>query len=131
NYSLGSSHVFGNFVELEGVTGPGRFAPVIRERRLRILGRKPLPKTRVYAFQELADGQKDSQSVQVRGIVRSVSIDRTSWPEPVIAMNVASDGNQFSVRTPLGASQDISTWIGKEVLIQGVCGTLFNAERQL
>src|SRR2546427_11594472 len=23
NYSLGSSHVFGNFVELEGVTGPG------------------------------------------------------------------------------------------------------------
>ncbi|HEV2989144.1 MAG TPA: sensor histidine kinase [Candidatus Angelobacter sp.] len=129
--SLWSSHVFGDFVEVEGVTGPGRFAPVIRERRLRVLGRKPLPKTHIYAFHELADGQKDSQWVQVRGIVRSVSIDRTSWPEPVLAMNVSSGGSQFSVRTPLGASQDISSWVDKEVLIQGVCGTLFNAERQL
>lgn len=131
NRALWSSHVFGDYVEVEGITGPGRFAPVIRERSLRILGKKPLPEARIYAFQELADGQKDSQWVEVRGIVRSVSIDRSSWPEPVIAMNVASNGSQFSVRTPLGASEDISTWIGKEVLIRGVCGTLFNAERQL
>ncbi len=131
NRALWNSHVLGEYVEVEGITGPGRFAPVIRERSLRILGKRPLPKARIYAFQEVAGGQKDSQWVQVRGIVRSVSIDRTSWPEPVIAMNVVSDGSQFSVRTPLGASEDISTWIGKEVLIQGVCGTLFNAERQL
>ncbi|HEY6252997.1 MAG TPA: histidine kinase [Candidatus Angelobacter sp.] len=132
NRSLAASHVLGDLVEVEGVTGPGRFAPVIREQRLRILGRKPLPKTHVYSFDELADGQKDSQWVQVRGIVRSVSIDRTTWPEEVIlAMNISSGGSQFSVRTPLGASQDVSSWVGKEVLIQGVCGTLFNAERQL
>jgi len=68
--SLGASHVLGDFVEVEGITGPGRFAPVIREQRLRILGKKPLPKTHVYAFQELADGQKDSQWVKVRGGVR-------------------------------------------------------------
>jgi signal transduction histidine kinase len=131
SHNLWSSHIFGDFVEVEGVTGPGRYAPVIREQSLRVLGRKPLPKTHVYAFSELADGQKDSQWVEVRGIVRSVSIDRTSWPEPVLAMNVSSGGSQFSVRTPLGASQDISSWVDKEVLIQGVCGTLFNAERQL
>lgn len=131
NSSLAPLHVFGNFVEVEGVTGPGRFAPVIRERHLRILGRKPLPKTRLYAFQELVDGQKDSQWVQVRGIVRSVSVDRTSWREVTLAMNVSSGGSQFTVRTPLSGSQDISLWVNKEVLIQGVCGTLFNAERQL
>lgn len=127
-----SSHVLGNFVEVEGVTGPGRFAPVIRERHLRVFGRKRLPGTRVYAFSELADGQKDSQWVQVRGIVRSASVDRTTWPQEVIlAMNVSSSGRQFSVRTPLAGVQDVSSWVGKEVLIQGVCGTLFNAERQL
>jgi len=125
------SHVFGDFVEVEGITGPGRFAPVIREQHTRVLGRMALPKTRVYAFHELADGQKDSQWVQVRGIVRSVSIDRTSWHEATLAMNVSSGTSQFTVRTPLGASQDVSSWMGKEVLIQGVCGTLFNAERQL
>jgi signal transduction histidine kinase len=129
--SLSSLHVLGNFVEVEGVTGPGRFAPVIRERKLRILGRRPLPKTRIYAFHELADGQKDSQWVQVRGIVRSVSIDRTSWRETTLAMNVSSGGSEFTVRAPLGGSQDISFWVDKEVLIQGVCGTLFNSERQL
>ena len=131
SHSLAAPHFLGNFVEVEGVTGPGRFAPVIRERRLRILGRKPLPKTRIYAFHELADGQKDSQWVQIRGIVRSVSIDRTSWREATLAMSVSSGGSEFSVRAPLGASQDISFWMNKEVLIQGVCGTLFNAERQL
>lgn len=129
--SLASSHVLGNFVEVEGVTGPGRFAPVIRERKLRVLGRKSLPRTRIYAFPDLSDGQKDSQWVQVRGIIRSVSIDRTSWRETTLAMNVSSGGSQFTVRTPLGGPQDISFWIDKEVLIQGVCGTLFNAERQL
>jgi signal transduction histidine kinase len=129
--SLGAAHVLGDFVEVEGVTGPGRFAPVIREQHLRILGKMPLPKTHVYAFQELADGQKDSQWVQVRGVVRSVSIDRTSWHEATLAMNVSSGGSQFSVRTPLKGSEEISSWVDKEVLIQGVCGGLFNAERQL
>lgn len=131
NSSLAASHVLGNFVEVEGVTGPGHFAPVIREQRVRVLGKRPLPKTRVYAFQELSDGQKDSQWVQVRGIVRSVSIDRTSWREATLAMNVSSGGSEFSIRTPLGNSRDISFWIDKEVLVQGVCGTFFNAERQL
>lgn len=131
NLSLGAAHVLGDFVEVEGVTGPGRFAPVIREQHLRILGKKPLPKTHVYAFHELADGQKDSQWVQVRGVVRSVSIDRTSWREATLGMNVSSGGSEFSVRTPLKGSAEISSWVDKEVLIQGVCGSLFNAERQL
>jgi signal transduction histidine kinase len=126
-----ASHVLGDLVEVEGITGPGHFAPVILERHLRMLGRKALPKTHVYTFHELADGQKDSQWVQVRGIVRSVSIDRTSWPEATLAMNVSSGGSQFSVRAPLSGGQDFSSWVDKEVLIQGVCGTLFNAERQL
>lgn len=126
-----ASHVLGTFVEVEGVSGPGRFAPVIRELRLRILGKKPLPKTHIYEFHELAGGQKDSQWVQVRGIIRSVAIDRTSWREATLAMNVSSGGSQFTVRTPLGGPQDVSFWVDKEVLIQGVCGTLFNAERQL
>jgi signal transduction histidine kinase len=129
--ALVTYHVLGSFIEIEGISGPGRFAPVIRERRIHILGRKSLPKTRIYSFQELADGQKDSQWVQVRGIVRSVSIDRATWREPTLAMKVSSGGSQFSLRAPLGSSQDISFWLNKEVLVQGVCGTLFDAERQL
>jgi len=55
----------------------------MREVRSRVLGKGTLPEAHLYSFSELAEGQQDSQWVQVRGIVRSVSIDRrpgTRWP---------------------------------------------------
>ncbi|HEX6822585.1 MAG TPA: hypothetical protein VF123_11045, partial [Candidatus Sulfotelmatobacter sp.] len=124
-------HHWGDLVELEGVTGPGKFAPVIREQKLRVLGRGQLPQARVYPFIELAAGQQDSQWAQVRGIVRSVSIDRTSWPETVLAMTVASGDGRFNVRVPITREQDFSSWIDSEVAVEGVCGSLFNNQRQL
>jgi signal transduction histidine kinase len=124
-------HFLGDLVELEGVTGPGKFAPVIRESSLRVLGKGKLPEAPLYSFNEIANGQQDSQRVQIRGIVRSTSIDRSSWHELTLAMNVASGGGQFKVRVPIDHEQDFSSWIDSEVLIEGVCGSLFNSERQL
>ena len=124
-------HHFGDLIEVEGVTGPGKFAPVIVEKRSRVIGHTELPKSRIYAFSELADGQLDSQWVRVRGIVRAVSIDRTSWRETTLAMRVASGGGQLIVRVPITIEQDFSNWIDTEVLLEGVCGSLFNAHRQL
>jgi len=124
-------HHLGDLVEVEGVTGPGKFAPVIRELSSRILGPGKLPKAKLYAFSELADGRMDSQWVQVRGIVHSVAIDRTSWREPTLAMRVASGSTEFAVRVPIDQEQDFSSWIDREVLMEGVCGSLFTARRQL
>jgi signal transduction histidine kinase len=124
-------HHLGDLVEVEGISGPGRFAPVIREQQTRVLGRGTLPTARLYPFSELADGQQDSQWVKVRGIVRSASIDRTSWHEVTLAMNVTSGGGQFEVRVPITQEQDFSSYVNSEVLIEGVCGGLFNEERQL
>lgn len=124
-------HHWGDVVEVEGVTGPGKFAPVIREQKLRVLGRGNIPHAQIYPFIELAAGQQDSQWVQVRGIVRSVSIDRTSWPETVLAMTVASGDGRFNVRVPILREQNFSSWIDAEVVVEGVCGSLFNNQRQL
>ena len=125
------AHHWGDQVELQGITGPGKFAPVVRELKTRVVGKGTLPNTRTYRFSELSGGQQDSQWTQVRGIVRSVSIDRTSWPETVLAMNIASGGGSFNVRTPITHEQDFSSWVDSEVLIEGVCGSLFNTQRQL
>jgi signal transduction histidine kinase len=125
------SHVLGQLVEVEGVTGPGKFAPVIREQNLRVLGQAPLPKAQLSTFSQLADGQQDSQWARVRGIVRSVAIDRNSWQETALAMRVASAGGEFNVRVPIGRDMDLSSWVDSEVLIEGVCGSLYNANRQL
>jgi signal transduction histidine kinase len=124
-------HHFGDLIELDGVTGPGKFAPVIRELKVRVLGKGTLPETRIYPFGELAGGQQDSQWAGVRGIVRSVSIDRNSWRETVLAMTVASGGGRFTVRVPIAREQNFSSWIDSDVLIVGVCGSLFNTNRQL
>jgi hypothetical protein len=121
NRSPAFPHTLGQLIELEGVTGPGKFAPVIKERTLRVLGKGTLPTARVYSFGELADGQLDSQWAGVRGIVRSVSIDRTSWRELTLAMHVASGGGEFNVRVPIPHEQDFSSWVDSEVLIEGVC----------
>ena len=124
-------HHVGDLIEVEGITGPGKFAPVIQESKSRVLGKGSLPKSRVYAFSELADGQLDSQWVRVRGIVRFVEIDRTSWRETTVAMRVQSGDGQLSVRIPISKDQDFSSWVDSEVLLEGVCGSLFNAQRQL
>jgi len=124
-------HLLGQFVEVEGVTGPGRFAPVIHEQKVRVLGRGALPKATLFAFSELANGQQDSQWAQVRGIVRAAAVDRSSWRETALAMRVASEGGEFNVRVPITREQDFSPWVDSEVLIEGVCGSLYNASRQL
>ena len=124
-------HLLGDLVEVEGVTGPGKFAPVLKETITRVVGKGTLPKARLYSFAELAAGQQDSQWAQVRGIVREASIDRSSWRETVLAMNVATADGQFKVRVPITHDPDVSSWINSEVLIEGVCGSLFNGDRQL
>ena len=124
-------HLLGQLVEVEGVTGPGRFAPVIHEQKLRVLGKGALPRATLFPFAELANGQQDSQWAQVRGIVRAAAVDRGSWRETALAMRVASEGGEFNVRVPITREQDFSSWVDSEVLIEGVCGSLYNANRQL
>ena len=129
--TTGFPHHLGDLVEISGVTGPGKFAPVVREQETRVIGQSKLPKGKLYSFNEIADGRLDSQWVQVRGIVHSVDIDRTSWHETALAMRVDSGNGEFAVRVPIAQDQDFSSWINREILIEGVCGSLFTARRQL
>ena len=46
-------------------------------------------------------------------------------------MRVASEGGEFNIRVPITREQDFSSWVDSEVLIEGVCGSLFNTQRQL
>src|SRR6202034_2595357 len=78
-----------------------------------------------------ANGKQDSQWAQVRGIVRSAAVDRTSWRESALAMRIASEGGEFNVRVPIAHEQDFSSWVDSEVFIEGVCGSLYNTNRQL
>lgn len=125
------SHSLGQLVKVEGITGPGKFAPVIRELKVQVLGDGVLPQAQTTPFSALANGQQDSQRAKVRGIVRSAAIDRDSWSEPALAMRIVSEGGEFNVRVPIAHEQDFSSWVDSEVSIEGVCGSLYNSKRQL
>jgi signal transduction histidine kinase len=124
-------HHFGDLVEVTGITGPGKFAPVLREQATTVIGKGQLPTARTYGFRELSMGQLDSQWVKVRGVVRSVAIDTQSWKEMTVAMRIASDEGEFVARVPIDHPQDFSAWVDSEVMVEGVCGSLFTAQRQL
>lgn len=125
-------HHLGDKVILDGVTEAGGFAPVIREVHLSILGKAKLPTARLYSYSELIGGQLDSQWVKVQGVVRSATLDRTSWREPTLALSLAvPGGGRFVARVPIfTAHLDLNAWIGREVMLEGVCGSLFNPSRQ-
>jgi len=118
----------GQMVEIEGVTSPGEYAPVIIPGSIQVLGEGNLPDAKPVTGQQLVSGLEDSQFVQVRGIVRSVSFDpatRQYW------IDLVADGERFSAyarQIPVTPPEELVDSVAK---VQGVCVTLFNRQRQL
>jgi PAS domain S-box-containing protein len=63
----------GEFVEVEGVSATGDFAPEIVRSRFRNLGEAPMPRPARPSSDELASGRQDSQWIEVQGVVRSAA----------------------------------------------------------
>jgi hypothetical protein len=118
----------GQTVELEGITSPGAYAPIIVPRSIKVVGEGSLPEAKPVAGQRLNTGQEDSQFVQARGIVRSVRFDQFTkqfWVGLVI------DGEKFTAfasQIPVAKPEEL---VDSVVKVQGVCITLFNNKRQL
>ena len=60
------------WLEIEGVSAPGGFAPDIEPQRVTRLGEAPLPQPRRVSFDQMAAGLEDCNWVEFNGIVRSV-----------------------------------------------------------
>ena len=118
----------GQMVEIEGVTSPGEYAPVIIPGSIKVIGEANLPDAKPVTGQQLVSGQEDSQFVQMRGIVRSVSFDpatRQYW------IDVVTDGERFSAYARQIPTTQPEELVDSVVKVQGVCVTLFNRQRQL
>ena len=129
----------GDIVEVEGVTGPGGFAPDVEEPKVRIVGKGPLPTAKRVSMDRLLTGVEDCQWVEVEGIVRSV---RLIQPVTAYANQAASGGVYLLVTIATGAGKidiitqdaagiDYSNLVDAEVLVRGVAGPRFNLKRQL
>jgi PAS domain S-box-containing protein len=115
----------GQEVEIEGITAPGDFAPVITKPRLRVLGRTPMPRAKGSSFEQLMSGKEDSQWVEVQGVVRTA---REESGHSVLELALSS--GRLAVRIPL-VDATIPRLVDATVRLRGVCGGLFNQKRQL
>jgi signal transduction histidine kinase len=62
----------GEFCQIEGVTGPGAFAPVVVARRITHLGPGQLPKPVRATWDQLVNGSLDSEYAEIDGVVTAV-----------------------------------------------------------
>lgn len=118
----------GQMVEVEGVTSPGEFAPVVVTASARVVGEGQIPAAKPASPERLLGGAEDSQMVEIGANVRAVRFDQAS--ENYIIDTVAA-GERFTVITkqlPVARPDDL---LDATVRVRGVCSTLFNHQRQL
>jgi signal transduction histidine kinase len=121
----------GQIVELEGETKMVATAtPDIRLLRLKIAGETELPPPRPVSYSQLALGNEDSQWVEVRGIVRSVSKVKFPAPEP-LTMELSTGGNRLILRVEKYDLAKLQTLVDAEVRLRGLCFYFFNRKHQI
>ena len=65
----------GEYLEVEGVTDPGKFAPVVTATCVKLLGSGDLPQPGVPSWHQLMNGSLDAQYVEIQGILTSVKVN--------------------------------------------------------
>ena len=119
----------GQRVRVEGVVGGGDFAPIIGKPVVRNLGPGTLPTPGQPRAETLSSGLWDSQWVEVEGIVRGFY---SPGREEHLMFDLAVGATRLLVTLPGVWSEPIPTHlVDTRVRLRGVCGTLFNAQRQL
>jgi len=127
----------GSLVIVDGNTTPADFAPAIENARVHVLGHAALPTAPRKSLDELFSGSEDSQWVQVKGIVHSVTLEDQLPPDmrrgpPQLVLKIASGSHQFNARIrSFRSHSDYRQLVDAAVTLRGACGTLFNNRRQL
>ena len=118
----------GQLVEVDGVVGPGEFAPVVVPTSVKVVGTGTIPAAKPTSLELLLSGAEDSQMVEVSGKVRSARFEK---PTGNYFVDVVAGGERFTVITkqvPVAKPGDL---LDATVRMRGVCSTLFNHQRQL
>ena len=117
----------GSLVDLEGVSGPGSFAPIILEPRISVTGQGPLPSPPVASWPGLVTGRRDGQWVRIGGIVRSVTEE-----DGHANLEVSVNGGRVKASLPGYTGANLpSHLLDARVQLQGVCASRFNPQPQL
>ncbi len=115
----------GQLVEIEGFSGPGDYAPVVTDPRVRIIGEHGLPNPLPVTPEQLFSGAADSAWVEADGIVHSLgSANGRAF------LKVQSGLYQFEAGVA-GTSELPHALLYSRIRVRGVCAPRFNFKRQI
>ena len=118
----------GQWVEIEGQTGAGEYAPIVIPRSVKVLGEGAMPAAKPVSLEQLVSGREDSQFVEVIGTVRSVRFEEESQN---FLIDLALGGERFTAYSRQLPVTNAEELVESVVKVRGVCSTLFNRLRQL
>jgi len=108
----------GDYWEVEGVTDPGDFSPVVRGRTSRLLGAGAMPEPIHPTWDQLMNGSLDAEYVELQGVLTSVSAgDMTILTRDGVVDVRGNDSRPLPV-LPEGV-QDGQSVVGAIVRIRG------------
>jgi signal transduction histidine kinase len=109
----------GEFCQIDGVTGPGMFAPVIVARRITHLGAGQLPQPLRATREQLINGSLDTQYAEIEGVVTAVH-------DQQIAM--LTEGGKVTLNLSDFQSEDLAGYENALVRIRGCAFAFFNEQ---
>src|SRR5271157_1011060 len=116
----------GSMLDIEGVSGPGEFSPVVDQALLRVVGEGTVPPPRHVSLDRLSTGVDDGQWIEIEGTVRSADTSNT-----MLTLVVASGQQQVEVMTPNYSKAQYLRLIDARVRVRGAAGPVFNQRRQI
>lgn len=113
----------GMVIQLEGVTGHGRFGSIVMEPRIRVEGRARMPSPRAMTAETLFAQTEDTRWVEVEGIVNSVSHSpKHAW----IDLDFAVLNDHLTVHIPgFATGEAVPPWlVDARLRLRGVVQTV-------
>jgi signal transduction histidine kinase/ActR/RegA family two-component response regulator len=117
----------GDLVDLTGVTAPGQFAPIISATWAERISSSSMPPPAPVDFEYLYSGRMDSAWVQTEGIVESIERHVNNLEDGV---HVQWGSHQYLLLVHNPNARPLPP-PDSRVRAEGVCGSLFNARRQI
>lgn len=116
----------GQRVEIDGISDPAGYAPVILPRTIRVLGEQALPSPRPMAYERFFSGAEDGLRVEVRGVVQGFQAAEGGW-----LLHLNSNPGRSTVEFPAAALQNPSELVDAEVRVTGVAVSRFNTRGEI
>ncbi len=117
----------GDTVEIAGVTGAGKFAPIVEASQVRIVGHSSLPANpRRVSLTQMLTGALDCQWVELEGRVRFAHLESDN-----VVLDIAAEGGSLEAISLRDRHADYDALVDSLVRIRANVAADFNNRRQM